>query len=444
MKTNFKCGLEIHVQLGGNVKSKIFCGCPNPANLNQKNIEPNTLTCPTCLGMPGAKPSFNKEVLNDALKVALALNCEVNQETFFSRKTYFFPDLASSYQITQYEIPLAKEGGFQNIKIRRIHMEEDPGKLIHEGNYVLIDYNRSGTPLIEIVTEPEFKSTKEVRVFLQKLLTLLEYLGVYNRKSESSLRVDANISTTGARVEVKNIGSIKDVEKALNSEVERQKENVPKIQETRGWDDNLQNTYLMRIKETEEDYGYLMEPNLTRLTISKEKIEQVKKILPELADEKTERFVEKYKMSLEDANVIASDLKLADLFEKVVKDIDVKIATRFFVREILKVLNYTGLSLSEWKITGKELIELLSLLQEKKISETTAQKVLEKLSEKLFSPLEYVEKEKLGLVSSDKELEKYCEEAIKENSKAVEDYKNGEENSLNFIVGIVMKKRKNK
>ena len=429
-----KIGLEIHVEITENIKTKIFCGC-----LNKGSDIPNTRTCPICLGMPGAKPVLNKKILEAGLKVALALNCKISEEMFFSRKTYFYPDLPNSYQITQYETPLGVNGEFNSIKIRRVHIEEDPGKLIHEDNYVLIDYNRNGVPLVEIVTEPEFNNHEEVRLFLQNLLTMLEYLSVYDRKSESSLRVDVNVSSTGERVEIKNIGSVKDVEKALKHEIERQKKDTPKFMETRGWDNVKESSKLLRSKESEEDYGYIFEPNLTRIRIDDEEVEKARKNLPELQDKKTLRFVKKYDLKLEDAKVLTSDLRLADFFEKVACEIDYKLAGRWFVGEILKVLNYNKMSLSEWDISEKEIIEILKLLEEGKITESTAKKTLEKLSLEKFSPTEYIEKNNLFVVSSDNYLSKICDKVIKENKKAVEDYKNGEEKSFNFLVGKVMK-----
>jgi len=433
-----KIGLEVHIELTEGIKTKIFCSCPNKG----PDI-PNTRTCPTCLGLPGAKPQFNKEVLNHALKTALSLNCKINEEIFFSRKTYFYPDLPNSYQITQFEKPLAVEGKFQGINLTRIHMEEDPGKLIHKGNLVLIDYNRSGTPLVELVTEPEFTSTQQVRQFLNNLLTLLEYLGVYNRKSEASLRVDANISTTGERVEIKNIGSIKEVEKALNSEIERQKTHAPKEQETRGWDADTRSSTLMRTKESELDYGYIFEPNLTKITISKEQIEQVKSTLPELQDQKEMRFIKQYKTKPEDAKVLTQDLKLAELFEKTANKTDHNLATRWFVREIPRILNYNKLTLDEWDISENEITELLRLLQNNEITERTAQKILEKLSQKKFSPKDYAEKENLLIMSSKGEIDQLVDKAIKENPKSVQDYKNGEEKALNFLFGKVMQLSRN-
>lgn len=432
-----KIGLECHVELTEGIKTKIFCGCPNKGN-----DTPNTRTCPTCLGLPGGKPNFNKKVLEEALKIALALKFKINEETYFSRKSYFYNDLPSGFQITQYETPLGTKGIFDNINLIRIHMEEDPGKLIHENNYVLIDYNRSGTPLVEIVTEPEFTSPEQVRLFLQKLITTLEYLGVYNRKSESSLRVDANISTTAERVEIKNIGSIKEVEKALKVEIERQKKEPPKIQQTRGWDPETQSSILLRTKETELDYGYIEEPNLPKITISKELIEQIKRTLPELADKKSQRFIKQYKIKTKDAKVLTSDLALANLFEKVAQKIDNTLAARWFVREIPKIINYTKKTIQEMNITEKEITELLILLQNNKITETTAQKTLEKLSQEIFSPKEYIEKENLTLISSEKQLEEITTKIIQKNPKVVQDYKNGEEKSFHFLMGLIMRETK--
>ena len=238
-----KIGIEIHVQLS--TKSKVFCSCST-----KSSNEPNTNTCEKCTGMPGSKPVLNKEAVNQAIKVGLALNCKIAKETFFSRKNYFYPDLSKNFQITQYEIPIGKKGNFQNIGITRIHLEEDPGALIHKGSTCLIDYNRSGIPLIEIVTDPDFKSPNEVRLFLRKLITLLSYLEVYSKKSDAALKADANISTTGEKVEIKNITGLKEIEKALNYEALRQEKEPAKKQETRGWDSTTNKTFLQRTKET--------------------------------------------------------------------------------------------------------------------------------------------------------------------------------------------------
>ncbi|MEK7120530.1 MAG: Asp-tRNA(Asn)/Glu-tRNA(Gln) amidotransferase GatCAB subunit B, partial [Patescibacteria group bacterium] len=261
----------------------------------------------------------------------------------------------------------------------------------------------------------------------------------YSRKSVASLRVDANISTTGERVEIKNIGSIKDVEKALQEEIKRQQHNPVKIQETRGWDPERQNSFLMRTKESEQEYGYIFDSNLTKIVILREDIEKVKQSLPELADAKTQRLVKQYQLKTEDAKVITSDLTLAVLFEKVSEKVDHNLTARWFVREIPKVLNYKKFTLQNWGISEKEIIELLKLVEKKTITETVAQKILYKLSENLFSPKEYVEKERLSTIYSEKEIERTVETVLKENKKAAEDCKKGEEKSINFLIGQVMK-----
>jgi aspartyl-tRNA(Asn)/glutamyl-tRNA(Gln) amidotransferase subunit B len=440
--TEVKIGCEFHIQL--NTKTKIFCSC-STSSLNQ----PNTNTCPTCLGLPGSKPSFNKEALNQALKVALALNCSINKKSYFSRKSYFYPDLPKNYQITQYESPVAINGKLEGIRIKRIHLEEDPGKLIHQGAITLVDYNRSGIPLIEVVTEPDFKSPNEVRQFLRKLTTILEYLKVYHRKSELSIRTDANISiNNGERVEIKNILGIKPVEDALEYEIKRQeqlsKEKIKVKMETRGYDAEKNITYLLRTKETEEDYGYIYDPDLPEIALNEKEINEIKNNLPELASERSIRLMKQYKIQKEDAEVLTQELKLAELFEAVAKEISPILAAKWLRRDLSRVLNYNKKQLHEVELEEKHLKELLKLVEEKKITDQVAGKILEKLIERPFSPKEYVEKESLGKISSTEDLKSLCLEAIGENPKAIEDYKNGEERALDFILGYVMKKTRGK
>tara|TARA_Y100000034_G_C6906973_1_gene421195 strand:- start:3781 stop:5139 length:1359 start_codon:yes stop_codon:yes gene_type:complete len=431
-----KIGIEVHIQLP--TQTKMFCRCKNPSTTTE--TEPNTFTCENCLGLPGSKPVLNKEAVFQAIKLALALKCNINKESFFSRKTYFYPDLPKNFQITQYEIPIAENGFLKNIRIRRLHLEEDPGRLIHEGSSTLIDYNRSGIPLVELVTEPDFKSPAEVREFLKELLSLLAYLQIYTRTSEASLRTDANISTTGERVEVKNITGLRDVEKALNYEAKRQQQEVTDIQQTRSWIPDKQITILTRTKETEEDYGYIFEPDLTKIEITQKQISNIKKSLPELATEKTKRFTKEYKIELEDAKTLTSELLLAELFEKTAQKISPKLAAKWLRREIPRVLNYNKKSIHDLEIDETHLIELLNLLETKQITENTAKKILEKLIEKPFRPSEYIKKQNLTVISKSSEIEKYCKESIKKNPQAVEDYKKGNENALNFLIGYVMKK----
>ena len=427
-----KIGLEIHIQL--NTKTKVFCGCPTSGNES-----PNTRTCEICTGQPGSKPFLNQEAINKALKVALALNCKINNKNFFSRKSYFYPDLAKNYQITQYELPLAENGNFMNVNIKRLHLEEDPGALIHKESYCLIDYNRSGIPLIEVVTQPDLKSPKEAREFIKELITVLEYLDVYDKKSESTLKADLNISTTGEKVEIKNVNGLQDIELALSYEEKRQEKEKVKKQETRGWDSNKKITILQRIKEKESDYGYIAEPDLPLIELTKEQINNIKKTIPELAHDKTSRFTKEYKLSDYDAKVLSKNKNLSALFEEVSRKVNPKIAASWITRDIVKQANLTKKRVEDLKINPAHLIELLSLYEKKQITDNTAKAILRKLvEEKPFSPEEYVKKQGLTMQSGNK-IEEYCEKAIKENPKAVEEYKKGNEKSLNFLMGHVMK-----
>ena len=430
-----KIGLEVHVQL--NCKSKVFCSCPT-----QGSEEPNSRTCPTCLGLPGSKPTINKETLNQGIKVALALNCKIAPETFFSRKSYFYPDLTKNYQITQYETPFAINGKLENIRIRRIHLEEDPGALIHKKSFCLIDYNRSGIPLIEIVTEPDFKSPNEVRLFLKKLTTILEYLNVYTRKSEATMKADANISTTGERVEIKNITGLKEIERALLHEEVKQKEDPAKKQETRGWDANKGKTYLLRTKESEDDYGYIYEPDLVKIEVSKDLISKLKSEIPELDKEKTLRFKKQYKLQNEDAEVIASEIKLANLFEEIAEKVSPKLAAKWLRRDLQKVLSLNKKTLSEIKLDSQHMTELLTLLEQNKITDNTAKRILQKLIQKPFPPLNYIKKQNLLIISSESNLQKICKDIIKNNPQPVQDFKSGKTEAIHYLTGIIMKESK--
>ena len=343
-----KIGIEIHVQLS--TKSKVFCSCPTAVS-----EEPNTNVCETCLGLPGSKPVLNKEALNQAIKVALALNCTIAKETFFSRKNYFYPDLSKNFQITQYEIPIGTKGEFEKIRIKRLHLEEDPGALIHKGSTCLIDYNRSGIPLIEIVTEPDFKSPNEVRLFLRKLITMLSYLNVYSRKNEATMKADANISTTGAKVEIKNITGLRDIEKALEYEANVQEKEPSKKQETKRWDSENQKTAIMRTKETEDDYGYITDSDLPKFEIVKELISQLKSEIPELGLEKSSRFQKQYKLKKEDSEILASEKKLAELFEEVAKKINPELAAKWLIRDLQKIIHYNKTTINEVNLDAKYL-----------------------------------------------------------------------------------------
>ncbi len=448
-------GLEIHIEL--DTKTKLFCGCKRK---REEDEEPNTRVCPACLGHPGAKPRLNKKAVEHAIRLALATKSEISPELVFSRKSYFYPDLAKNYQISQYELPLASNGVIElssgkEINITRIHMEEDPASLIHpkgmgKSNYVLVDYNRSGDPLCEMVTEPEIESPAEAREFMKQLHTLLKYLKIFDINN-CLIKADANISIKESgykRAEIKNITGFKEIERAINYEVERQKEEVKEgkrlFQETRAWDAFAGITRPMRKKETEDDYGYIIEPDLVKTNITDDIVEKIKEELPELPNEKAQKYIKEFSLDPTDAKVISSSYEMALMFEDIIKEVDPVLAAKWLRRELTKVMNYQKIDFDELKITTRHLKDLLSLLQNKKITENVAQNILEKLSEETFDVKEYVKEEGLEAVSDKSELEKYCNEAINEAQKAVEDYKSGNEKSLNFIVGLVMKKTRGK
>jgi aspartyl-tRNA(Asn)/glutamyl-tRNA(Gln) amidotransferase subunit B len=452
-KSDVVIGLEVHIELKTN--SKMFCRCPRKGS----DI-PNSRTCPTCLGMPGSKPVVNKKAIEYAMKLALATRSKIAKEMIFSRKSYFYVDLAKNYQISQYEVPLATEGKLRlksgkEIGITRIHLEEDPAALIHpsgmqSSQYVLVDYNRSGNPLVEIVTKPELVSPEEARDFMKQLITVLTYLEIFNINN-CIIKADANISIEDSnytRIEVKNITGFKEIERAIKYEVERQKLEIKEckkiIQETRAWNPEKGITTSLRTKETEADYGYIIDPDLTRIDITEEWINKIRKEIPELAHDKIVKFVKEHKIKKEDAEVLAQEKLLAELFEKVALEIDPVLAAKWLRRELVRVLNYSKKELHELEIDEKHIIDLLKLVENKKITDTTAQKLLEKLIEKPFDVKDYVKKEKLEAVYDMDELEEYCKQAIKENPKAVEDYKKGEKKALNFIIGKVMKLTKGK
>lgn len=442
-------GLECHLPLN-NVNTKLFCSCALP----KPDSKPNTHCCPICLGHPGSKPVINKKAIEDGLKLALALDCKIQPRLIFSRKNYFYIDMSKNYQITQYEIPLGKGGHIKltsnkKINLIRAHLEEDPAALIHKENYCLVDYNRAGISLMEVVTEPDISSPEEAREFLNKLLTTVSYLGIYE-PTTGVIKADANISIKGyERVEIKNITGFKEIESALVYEIERQKRLVDdkkgiKNRETRGWDADKGITFFQRSKETEIDYSYIAEPDLVPIEITKEFIDEIKKEIPELAHDRIEKYIKKYKLKQDDAEVLAAEYLLAELFEKVSKEIDSRLAAKWLRRELVRVTKYNKIDLHELELDETHIIQLLKLIESKKITDTTGQKIMEKLVEKPFDVEEYVKKESLGAVSEKGELEKFCKEAIKENSKAVEDYKQGNEKALHFISGKVMAKTKGK
>lgn len=441
-------GLECHVEL--KTKTKLFCGCSRTGS-----DEPNSRTCEVCLGHPGSKPVLNKTAVDFALKLALAVGCEISPQLVFSRKSYFYPDMSKNYQISQYEVPLGLKGEIKltdgtNINLTRIHMEEDPAALVHPGgmaksSYVLVDYNRSGNPLVEIVTEPEMTSPSQARDFLKQLISILKYLDIFDVE-ESSIKADANVSIKESgylRVEIKNINGFKEIERALKYEIERQKKVIKDgkkiILETRAWDSDVGITRSMRIKETEADYGYIVDPDLVVSEIDSDWIEQIKESLPELAHEKTKRFIQFYKIDNVDAAVLSAQIEIAELFERIAKFINPKLAAKWLRRELARVMNYNNLDFADLEIDESHLIDLLSMVEKKELTENVAQKILEKLIEKPFDVKEYVKKEGLMTVSDVKELENFCMKVITENKKVIDEYKEGNVKSLNFLMGQVMR-----
>lgn len=443
---NIIIGLEVHIEL--NTQSKLFCPCAT-----EGDEQPNTRVCPTCLGHPGSKPVINKAAIEKALKLALATQCTIAPKLVFSRKSYFYPDLAKNYQITQYEEPLGTNGSLildsgKNVGIERIHLEEDPAALEHFPQFCLIDYNRSGNPLVELVTKPEMYSPDEARAFLKKLKTIILYLNIFN--AEGIIKADANVSVKESkytRVEVKNITGFKEIERAIEHEVERQQlianEGREIARETRGWDAQKGITYPMRAKETEADYGYIIDPDLVPITLDDAWVAKLKKEVPELADEKTERYT-KLGVELEDAKVLAQEKEIAELFDAIATKVNPALAARWVRREVMRVLNYAKKSLPQTGISPIQLTTLLHMVEQKQITEKTAQRLMEQLTDEHFDVKVRVQELGLGAVTDETQIRKWCEESIKEQPAAVADYKKGEEKSLNFLVGQVMKKAKGK
>ncbi len=442
-------GLEVHVQLN-KLRSKLFCSC----STQYHNSEPNTHTCPVCLGLPGTLPVINRKAVDSAIKVALALNCSIEEWTMFYRKNYYYPDLVKGFQISQYDYPIATSGKIsieiedreREIRIKRVHMEEDPGRLIHVGTidrskYSLIDYNRSGMALLEVVTEPDLRTPKEARIFLNKLKNILEYLDVFDSSLEGSLRADANISLAGgARAEIKNISSYKGVEKALLFEIVRQnhllRRGTKVVQETRHFDEDRGITISLRTKEGEEDYRYFPEQDLVPFTVEN-RVAKIKKTLPELPDAKRQRFVLQYGISDNHAKVLISDLGLANFFEMVATDIDANLGATW-IADILKgELNYRNLDISAF--SPRHMIQILQMLTKEEITENGAVQVIRTILDEGGAPLEIVKSKDLLKIETNVS-ENVVFEVIEENPAAVKDYHDGKDEALNFLMGQVMKK----
>jgi aspartyl-tRNA(Asn)/glutamyl-tRNA(Gln) amidotransferase subunit B len=447
-RTDVVIGLEVHVQL--TTQSKLLCGC----STRYQDSEPNTHTCPICLGLPGSLPVINEMAVLYAERVARALNCSV-QPTQFYRKNYYYPDLPKGFQISQYDFPLAinghmtvdTDGQERLIRIRRVHLEEDPGKLTYRGpiekaQYSLIDYNRSGVPLLEVVTEPDLRTPKEARRFLNKLRNILEYLNVFDGNLEGSLRVDANVSVAGGkRAEVKNISSYKGVEKALLFEITRQRNLLRRgihiAQETRHFDESRGITISLRSKEQEQDYRYFPEPDLTQVDpeLLVKQFPQQAEI--ELPDAKRRRFVEQYSISDYQAKVLTASKPLADYYETTAAAVDPSAAASWAVDVLQGELNYRGLDLSAF--SPDYLIDVIKSVADGTITEKAAVEVIRTVLDRGGSPCEIINQKALHAVPAE-EVNAAVRQAIDENPQAVADFHRGKKGALNFLVGQVMKK----
>ncbi len=457
---DIKIGLEVHTQITS-LKTKLFCSCPS----DYRGKPPNTNVCPVCLGLPGALPVVNIEAIKAALMVALALKCEISDVLVFTRKHYFYPDLPKNYQISQYDgpgsIPIARngyivigvDGGLKKVRIRRINIEEDPGKIVYPtgslltSKYTLIDYNRSGIALLEIVSEPDLRSPKEARAFIDKLRSILEHLGLVNTELEGALRVDANISLAGgSRVEIKNISSAKDVERALTYEIIRQSkalETGEKVRrETRHWDAIRKVTVPLRVKEFEEDYRYFPDPDLPPVKISLKLIEEIYQKLPELPDQRIERFIKTYGLSDYLATVLVSEKVLADYFEECVKYCgNPEIIGNIVVNDFKRWVDEMDIEVSKAVkiLTPNQLCQLVYMLNNNIINIKILKEIIPKVLKYNKDVNTIVYEENYIDISNEEVLMRIIDEVIKENPKAVKDALVNPK-AVNYLVGQVMKK----
>ncbi len=433
-----KIGLEVHGYIS--TEKKLFCRCKTVHGL--KVAKPNTNICPVCTAQPGSKPMLpNKDAIEKAIQISLILNCKINSKLIWQRKHYDWPDLPKGYQNTlsgPYAFPVGEKGDFLGIKIREAHLEEDPAAWNPKTGE--IDYNRSGLPLIEIVTEPDFSSSQEVVDWLKQLITALSYIKAIDKNA--GIKSDVNVSLPelkGVRVEIKNVNSLKNIKTAIESETARQKlEGVAKKQETRRFDEAKGTTLKMREKEQAEDYRFISDPDLPVMNIEKSRVEKIKSALPETPQIKLQKLIKKYKIEKKYAEILTKKIEIEEFFEKIIEKTDSKLASQWVTTELLSVLNYNKKDLEDVDIKPEHFIELLKLIENRKITELKAKDILRSWKEKSFSPES--EAKKSSQISDTLEIEKIAKEIIKENSKAVEDYKKGKLESLNFLIGTVMQK----
>ncbi len=453
-------GLEIHVEL--KTRTKMFCDCLNDS-LEKKA---NKNICPICTGQPGVLPVINKKAIDMVIKTGLALDCRIAKKTWFERKNYFYPDLPKGYQISQYEAPICEKGKLGNVRITRIHLEEDAGKLVHKEDLPagkqgdsLVDFNRAGVPLMELVTEPDITSIEQAKKFGQELQLIFRYLGISDADMEKGqMRVEANISLDmGTKVEIKNLNSFKAVKRGIKYEIERQKDILEAgdkvIHETRGWNEIKQKTFSQRTKETSDDYRYFPEPDLPPLEISKKDIEELKKEIPELPQARRNRFKKEYKISQSNIKTLTVYKNLGDFFEASISELRawlksgkiktniqplIKLTANYIITEFPKFIG------KEIKFTPENFAELIYLTFIGEISSSGAQEVLKEMFKKGGDPSQIIKSKGLKQVSKEEDLEKIVEKIIKNNPQPVKDYKKGKETALQFLVGQTMKESKGK
>ena len=453
-------GLEVHVELA--TRTKIFCGCSTAFG-----GAPNTHTCPVCTGMPGSLPVLNKKVVEFALKAGLATNCGINQYCKFDRKNYFYPDNPQNYQISQLYLPICHDGwveiqtsaGKKKIRIHEMHMEEDAGKLIHDEweDCSLVDYNRSGVPLIEIVSEPDMRSSEEVIAYLEKLRCTMQYLGVSDCKlQEGSMRADVNLSirevgseTFGTRTEMKNLNSFKAIARAIEGERERQIELLemgrPIVQETRRWDDNKESSHAMRSKEDAKDYRYFPDPDLPPIHISDQWIQDLKAKLPEFREEKQQRYQNEYGLPAYDAEILTESRYLADLFEETAAlSGNPKKTANWFMGEVLRLVKEKGMEPEKVHFSAKHLADLLDMVEKKQVSAQNAKRVFEKVFDQDIDPVVYIEEKGLKIVEDTGLLKSTVTRILDENPEPLAQLLEGKDKVMGYFVGLIMKELKGK
>ena len=448
-------GLEVHVELA--TRTKIFCGCSTAFG-----GKPNSHVCPVCTGMPGSLPVLNRKVLEHAVAVGLATNCQITRYSKFDRKNYFYPDNPQNYQISQLYLPICRDGwveidtpeGSKRVGIHEIHMEEDAGKLVHDewADCTLVDYNRSGVPLIEIVSEPDMRNAEEVISYLEKLRLILQYLGASDCKlQEGSMRADVNLSvrekgaeTFGTRTEMKNLNSFRAIARAIEGEKNRQidllTEGKAVIQETRRWDDAKETSYAMRSKEDAQDYRYFPDPDLTPVSIGEEFLEAIRSRQPEFREEKMQRYKREFDIPDYDIEIITGSKHMADLFEETVElGVQPKKVSNWLMVETLRLLKEKEMDPENIRFSPGHLASLITLVESKTINSTVAKEVFEVMFAEDIDPVKYVEEKGLKTVSDEGALRKTVEEVIANNPQSVEDYRNGKEKAIGFLVGQTMK-----